>query len=181
VIKDAATTRARIARKVPNPRSRCAWTKALCWLGSYPCFPGGFRRGGKLNQQQGALFDGTGTCATSRKFLLLRSAVDEIHDLLLSSLPAKALAHLQAHLDTCELPRGTAVELPGRPTRYAHFFDRGFASVLLRVRTAAPKSLSDAKECSGCLLCSAHKFAAPGQWSSRTLMSGESRCRQCVS
>jgi CRP-like cAMP-binding protein len=57
-----------------------------------------------------------------------------VRNLLLSSMPTKAFSRLEPHLERTELPRGTAIELPGKPIRYAHFFDEGFVSIFIRVQ-----------------------------------------------
>ena len=57
-----------------------------------------------------------------------------VQNLLLSSLPIATYSCLQPHLESCALKRGFVIELPGQPVRYAHFFDEGFASILIRVQ-----------------------------------------------
>ena len=57
-----------------------------------------------------------------------------VRNLLLSSLPVAARSCLQPHLESRLVKRGSTIELPGKPVRYAHFFDEGFASILIRVQ-----------------------------------------------
>ncbi len=56
-----------------------------------------------------------------------------VQNRLLRALPESNLQELLPLLEMYEMPNGAALELPGETVRHAHFFERGFASIMIHV------------------------------------------------
>lgn len=52
---------------------------------------------------------------------------------LLNAIPANALDRLRPHLQLVELARGSTIEMPGAPVRFAHFVEEGVVSIAMSV------------------------------------------------